>query len=291
MPDAVAFIDWISYTRANDEKLLEYPSVFAGLSRKVLWEWQRFNESETSSPQETTPVKPNRPFQYARMDTRTKSRIEWGGGSDRVFVSFSGEGCKHLRQVRKTQEVLSETCSDITRLDLSADIRTATTPFEFCSQRDKKAHKNGAQMYSNEGLTQYVGSWSSDRFARVYRYNPPHKRQDFLRCEHVFKGKQAKVLASKLVSHSPSALIAAVGEIYGWAHDDWNMAQSLVSSPENVVWYKEERHPSKTLKWLEETVAPSIVKLVHSGEIADINEWLWDNIYVKLKSDDETASQ
>ncbi len=211
MADAVAFIDWISYTRANDEKLLEYPSEFAGLARKVLWEWQRFNEGETTPPQETTQVKPNRPFQYARMDIRTKSRIEWGGGSDRALISFSGEGCKCLRQSRKTQAVLSATVSDISRLDLSADIRTATTPFEFCGKRAKEKHKNGALMYSDEGQTQYVGSWSSDRFARVYRYNPPHERADFLRCEHVFKGKQAKILASKLVSNAPSALIEAVG--------------------------------------------------------------------------------
>lgn len=285
MADAVAFIDWISYTRANDAKLLEYPSEFAGLAREVLYEWQRFNEGETTPPQTTTPCKPNRPFQYARMDTRTKSRIEWGGGSDRAFISFSGEGCKCLRQARKTQEVLSATCSDITRLDLSADIRTATTPFKFCSQRDKKAHKNGAQMYSDQGLTQYVGSWSSDRFARVYRYNPPHERQDFLRCEHVFKGKQAKVLAAKLVSNAPAAIIAAVGEIYGWAHPDWEHARRLTQTPEEVVWYKEERHPSKTLKWLEETCAPALVKLVRTGEIADVNDWLWEHVYTKLKQE------
>lgn len=285
MPDAVAFIDWISYTRSNDEKLLQYPLEFAGLARKVLYEWQRFNAREDAPPDETTPCKPNRPFQYARQNVRTKSRIEWGGGSDRVLITFSGEGCRHLRSVGKTQEVLSATCSDITRLDLSADLRTNTTPFEFCSARDKKAHKNGAQMYSDEGQTQYVGSWSSDRFARVYRYNPPHERQDFLRCEHVFKGKQGKVLASKLVSNAPSAVIEAVGQIYGWSHDDWRMACDLVASPEDVVWYKEERHPSKTLKWLEETCAPALIKLVRSGEIVDVNEWLWEHVYDKLRKD------
>ena len=286
MTDAVAFIDWISYTRANDEKLLEYPSIFAGLSRKVLFEWQKFNESENQTYEEETPCKPNRPFQYARQNRRTKSRIEWGGGSDRVLCTFSGEGCRHLRSTGKTQEVLSATCSDITRVDLSADLRTATTPFEFCGKRAKEKHKNGSLMYSDEGTTQYVGSWSSDRFARVYRYNPPHERQDFLRCEHVFKGKQAKILASKLVSNAPAAVIEAVGEIYGWAHDDWNMAKRLVASPENVVWYKEERHPSKTRKWLEETAVPSLIKLVRTGEIVDVNEWLWEHLYEKLKQED-----
>lgn len=283
--DAVAFIDWISYTRANDARLLEYPSEFAGLASSVLFEWQRFNSTEEKTYHETTPCKPNRPFQYARQDILTKSRIEWGGGSDRVLCTFSGEGCAHLRARNRTQEVLSATCSDLSRLDLSADIRTATTPIEFCGKRAKERHKNGAVMYSDEGITQYVGSWASDRFARVYRYNPPHERADFLRCEHVFRGKQAKALASKLVSYSPSALIAAVGEIYGWTHRDWQVACNLSAVPEEVIWYKAEKHPSKTLKWLEEVAAPSLVKLVHTGEIADVNEWLWEQVYTKLKGE------
>lgn len=283
--DAVAFIDWISYTRANDARLLEYPSEFAGLASFVLFEWQRFNSTEEKTYHETTPCKPNRPFQYARQDSITKSRIEWGGGSDRAYITFSGEGCRHLRSTQRTQAVLSATCSDISRLDLSADLRTDTDPFTFCSKRDKKAHKNGAQMYSDEGQTQYVGSWSSDRFARVYRYNPPHERADFLRIEHVFKGKQAKALASKLVSTSPASVIETVGEIYGWSHNDWRLARQLSAAPEEVVWYKEEKHPSKTLKWLEETCIPAIIKLVRSGEIADVNEWLWEHLYTKLKID------
>ncbi len=75
------------------------------------------------------------------------------------------------------------------------------------------------------------------------------------------------------------------GEIYGWAHDDWNMARGLSGTPEEVTWYKPEKHPSKTLKWLEETCAPALVKLVRTGEITDVNDWLWEFVYTKLKDE------
>ena len=290
MAEAVAFIDWISYTRANDTKLLPYPSDFAEASREVVWEWQRFNETEDSQPHEVIPVKPNKPFANARMDDYTKSRIEWGGGSTRVLCSFGGQACKVLRARGRTQEVLKNVCSDVTRIDLSVDIRTETKPMEFCGKRDKQKHKTGAFMFSEEGETQYVGSWSSDRFCRVYRYNPPHERSAFLRVEHVFKGRQAKAVAARLVDVHPSAIIEDVGNIYGWAHPDWLAARRLSATPENVVWYKEERHISKTAKWLAETAAPSLVRLVKEGEIVDLQEWLKINVYDKLLDDGRDIS-
>lgn len=278
MSKAVAFIDWISYTRMNDAKLLEYPSEFGGLAREVLFEWLRFNEGTEATVDETTPVKPNRPFQYARQNTRTLSRIEWGGGSDRAFISFSGEGCKHLRLTNKTQKVLEKVCSWVSRIDLSVDIESDTKPMDFCAKRSKEKHKNGAVMYEPQGTTQYVGSWASDRFARVYRYNPPHERAAFVRVEHVFKGKQAKVIASKLVSLSPICLIETVGEIYGWTHDDWVMACKAAGTPEEVEWYKAEKHEGKTLKWLQETCIPAVIRLVREGEISDPVEWFKANL-------------
>jgi len=284
--DAVAFIDWISYTRSNDVHLLPHPSDFAEAQREVVWEWQRFNQTSDASEVSYIPVKPNKPFANARMDNDTKSRIEWGGGSNRVLCSFAGQACRNLRTHNRTQEVLKAVCSDVTRIDLSVDLRVATRPMEFCGKRDKAKHKTGSFMFSEEGETQYVGSWSSDRFARVYRYNPPHERADFLRVEHVFKGKAAKSIAAALVDSSPAAIIAHVGRIYGWAHDDWRLAENLSAAPEAVEWYKEERHASKTVTWLTETVAPCIVRMVKEGEIVDINEGLWENVYTKLKMDE-----
>lgn len=283
MTEAVAFIDWISYTRANDVHLLPRPSDFEGCAREVVYEWQRFNETETPTHHEVIPVKPNKPFANARMDVLTKSRIEWGGGSDRVFCSFSGQGCAHLRARGRTQTVLSAVAGDVSRIDLSVDLKTETKPLAFGGMRDKSKHKAGSFMFSETGETQYVGSWSGDRFARVYRYNPPHERADFLRVEHVFKGRAAKSVAARLVDVHPSAIVEDVGNIYGWAHPDWLAARRLAATPESVVWYKEERRPSKTVAWLTETVAPCLVRMVDEGEIEDIHAWLQENVYYRLK--------
>lgn len=273
MSTAVAFIDWISYTRMNDVKKLEYPSTFSGAAREVIWEWQRFNAGSEVDTREPLHVRPNRPFANARICDRTKSRIEWGGGSDRILCSFSGEGCRFLRSMERTQELLASVCGDVSRIDLSIDIFTELSPFDFAAKRDKIKHKNGAMMFSEEGQTQYVGSWSSDRFARIYRYNPPHEREDFLRVEHVFKGKQAKILASRLVAVLPKNIIGVVGEVYGWSHEEWFTAISSAETPEQVVWYKEEKHVSKTVKWLNETCAPALIRMVREGEVANAQEW------------------
>lgn len=278
MPAAAAFIDWISYTKANDGKKFEYPTPYSGADREVVWAWQKDVANPSGVLGEVVYCRPNRPFADARMDKETSARIEWGGGSDRILCSYPGTTCRLLRQAGRTAGILARVCSDVTRIDLSVDFRTETDPFEFCNQRDKNRHRVGALMFSEEGKTQYVGSWSSDRFARVYRYNPPHERADFLRVEHVFKGKQAKALAAKLVNVSPVHLIRNTGEIYGWGHPIWEDAINLSETPEEVIWYKEERKISNTLKWLQETAIPCVARLVREGEIADPEEWFKANL-------------
>ena len=282
--DAVVFIDWISYTRDNHGHKINTPE-FDSLSREAAQEWLELTAVADVDEGYSVPVKPNKPFAHARMDSVSKSRIEWGGGSESVLISFSGEGCRVLRKNERLSWILSERTSGVTRIDLSVDIRTKTDPFEFSKARDKKRHKTGAIMFSEEGQTQYTGSWSSDRFARAYRYHAPHERSDFLRVEHVFKGKQAKRLAAALVKTSPENLISEMGSIYGWSHPDWLKATILAQSPERVDWYKAEKRSSKTLKWLEDTCCASIVRLVREGEITNLPEWLEEHVYDKLYSE------
>jgi hypothetical protein len=279
-----AFIDWISYTKMNSPPLLEYPMTPAGCARDVFWQFMKWIDAGELIESRITPVKPNKPFRDAFKDEYTKARIEYGGGSDRVLVSFPGTACEVLRRKGITQDILKNVCSDVSRIDLTLDILTDTTPMEFCKLRDKERHKNGAVMYSDEGITQYVGSWSSDRFARVYRYNPPHVRSAFLRVEHVFRGNQGKSIAAKLVSSSPRTILETVGAIYGWTHNDFFLAVMDAGQQETVAWHKTEVAEGKTLRWLQEVCCPSIIKLVREGEIVDVRAWFEVNVCAKLET-------
>src|SRR5664279_4273424 len=279
-----AFIDWLSYTKMNEAPLLDYPLAPAGLSREVFWQFMRWIDPGDIIESRLNPVIPNKPFRDAFQDEYSKARIEYGGGSDRVLVSFPGTACEQLRTRMRTQDVLKNVCSDVSRIDLTLDIETTTTPFDFCKLRNKESFKNGTLMFSDEGTTQYVGSWSSDRFARVYRYNPPHVRSAFLRVEHVFKGKQAKAIAAKLVSSAPRSILTAVGEIYGWAHNDYLHAVMDAGEQEVVPWHKTEKREGKTLQWLQEVCCPAIIKLVSEGEITDVRAWVIEHIYAKIEN-------
>lgn len=281
---AVAFIDWISYTAPNTGAGMPPRTPFSDASVMVAQEFLRLIGSSDPAQDKYMPVKPNSPFGRAVQHEATGARFEWGGGSDRVLVSFPGKACHALTLNGRIKEVLSKHAGDVSRIDISMDMVTDLRPPQFTKERSSERFKTGAHMVSEEGETVYVGSWSSDRFCRVYRYNAPHPRADYLRAEHVFRGKQAKALASQLVKVDPVSLMGSVGEIYGWKHAVWVEAMEGIERKVDVVWHKDERKVSKTVKWLEEQCAPALVRMVKEGEISSIEEWLKDNVYGKLSS-------
>lgn len=281
--NSAAFIDWLSYTVPNTGSTFPARTPFTGCSVTVVDEFCRSIETANNGWGAYAPVKPNAPFGYAQQHTETGARIEWGGGSDRVLVSYPGKACFALTLSGKMRDVLRLHSGGCTRIDVTLDMVTETAPRDFVAKRNKDRHKNGAVMFSETGETVYVGSWSSDRFARVYRYFPPHPRAEYLRAEHVFKGKQAKALCAQLVQTAPKNLMANIGEIYGWAHSDWVQSLQDVKDRVEVAWHKDERRQSKTLKWLEETCLPAIARLVREGEIVHLEEWLEEHLYAKMQ--------
>src|SRR5664279_849252 len=136
-----AFIDWLSYTKMNEAPLLDYPLAPAGVSREVFWQFMRWIDPGDIIESRLTPVQARAPFRDAFQDEYSKARISYGGGSDRVLVEFSGNACEMLRTRMRTQDVLKNVCSDVSRIDLTLDILTDTTPFDFCKLRNKESFK------------------------------------------------------------------------------------------------------------------------------------------------------
>lgn len=186
-------------------------------------------------------------------------------------VEISGSGCERLIQAGLLETVLAAVVGRVTRIDIASDIETTTTPAEFVAQKSHKRMRSGGSQHSASGDTEYVGSRTSERFARVYRYNPPHPRSHLLRIEHVFHKAYAKKVAQTILDSSLGSVAFAAGEAFGWNHADWQPANE---TPVSLSIVSVERNAGKTVFWLVNSVAPAFKRLCGDGTILDAEEFL-----------------
>jgi len=181
-------------------------------------------------------------------------------------VEISGTGCEALISSGKLDDVLRGSAERITRIDIACDIETDVMPLTFTSVLSHERMRSSGYVYSDTGVTAYVGSKQSERFSRVYRYFEPHPRSHLLRIEHVFRRQHAKQVGAAIVEHGILAIAKAAGEIFGWAHPIWN-----VDSPAEVdiSVTSAEKNAGKTVSWLVRSVAPAIQRLIEDGTIRD----------------------
>jgi len=181
-------------------------------------------------------------------------------------IEISGQGCERLIRLEAMSDVLGKCADRVTRVDIATDIETSTQPAEFVSiVRHERMRANGMQN-SETGQTCYVGSKKSDRYARVYRYYPPHPRSHLLRIEHVFRRRYAKTVVQAILETSLESVAGAAGKAFGWAHSEWNI-QALQQADISIV--APERGQKSTVTWLVRSVAPAIRRLISDGTIRD----------------------
>lgn len=205
-----------------------------------------------------------------------------------ALVEISGKGCDEILTGDWMNEVLSPIKSRLTRIDIACDMLTDTRPLSFASLRDEKRFKSHSETVSESGETCYVGSKTSNRYARVYRYNPPHERSHLLRSEFVLKAEDAKGTAVALLNDGLLPVVIALGKQFGWKHADWQPADA---EPAEIQAYRADRRAGKTLFWLADTVAPLMIRLHQEGTI-DAFQWFRENVYPHIgyaDSDDQTA--
>jgi len=188
-------------------------------------------------------------------------------------VEISGKGCEALIQSGRIEQVLKGCAERITRIDIACDIETDVTPVEFVAKHSHDRMRSSGVITSDNGQTCYIGSKQSERFARVYRYNPPHPRSHLLRAEHVFRRQHAKQVGNAIVEHGLSQVAASVGEIFGWAHPVWDMDNTTEI---DLSITGAERNAGKTVSWLVRSVAPAIQRLIIDGTIRDPEKFFRD---------------
>lgn len=188
-------------------------------------------------------------------------------------IEITGTGCERLISLGLLDVVLAHCCERVTRIDIACDIECHTRPQEFVAQLSNQRMKSSGFQKSESGETCYVGSQKSERYARVYRYQPPHPRSHLLRIEHVFRRDHAKEVAKVACRTNLVNVAVAAGNLFGWSHPIWRPAASdmVQINPAYV-----ERKMGKTIYWLVKQVAPAFRKLVEDGTIRDPEGFLRD---------------
>lgn len=223
---------------------------------------------------ESVPTKTRAPYAVAWHFPDAHMTVFASSKLSHCLFEFSGRGVDRLDRFGNLSFVIASVIDRITRIDIATDILTDVRPLDFAPLRDVKRFKTHSEFVSPSGETCYVGSRTSDRYARVYRYNPPHDRARFLRVETSCKGPTAKIVASHVLSSSLTAVAESLGKVFGWSHPVWSVD---VSNVEAMKAYRPERHIGKTEYWLNNQVAP-VLKRLHRENILDVQEWL--NEYV-----------
>jgi len=188
-----------------------------------------------------------------------------------LCVEISGQGCETLLSAGVFNRVLGRVADRITRIDVASDVRTSTRPAVFVGDVKHERMRASGYQNSESGETCYVGSQKSDRYARVYRYNPPHPRADLLRIEHVFRRDYAKKVAGELLNSSVEAIAASAGLAFGWAHEDWDVSQD---KSVDISTIHEKRATGKTVFWLIDSCASAFKRLCADGTIKDPEAFL-----------------
>jgi len=154
------------------------------------------------------------------------------------------------------------------------DIETDVTPEAFLAEVRAPLIKTRSILKSSTGETAYIGSRSSDKFARVYRYKEPHPRSHLLRAEFQLKKSYANQLAQRIVDGvALESLASGFGLQFGFKHDCW-----VVSTEPTKLKVASHAQSGNTIAWLTQTVAPLLRRLRDEGRL-DIDAWLAEYVH------------
>lgn len=191
---------------------------------------------------------------------------------------ISGRTCERLHRDDLINPILELAINRLTRLDIACDMLTGTRPSEFAEKRLAGRYRSGGHQFSDDGETIYVGSKTSNRYARVYRYNPPHDRSHLLRSEFVIRKEDARLTAQAILNDGIDKVALSLGLAFGWQHPDWNSDES---TPAELHAWRPERHKGSTVFWLNDTIAPLIARLHNEGTI-DVYEYLTTHVIPRI---------
>lgn len=197
-------------------------------------------------------------------NTRHYTTMRYGGSANHVLCEMPGTACQAARDADCLQAILSSAAARVTRIDIAVDITGDIDPRRFVLAGYNDRFKAYAEIVSAEGATEYVGSMKSDRFARVYKYAPPHPRAGVMRVEFVLRREYAKAACATLVDENLPTLAERLGNTWGWQSPAW---KPVGMTDGKLKAQRSDRHEPGRVRWLFQIVLPALVKADADGLI------------------------
>lgn len=206
-------------------------------------------------------------YTFSWLNADKTVQIYFGTKAKEILCEIKGRGCERLRSGGRIEKLIIMVQDDVTRIDLATDFETDLRPKKFVGAGYSGRFRAKSEMTSAQGETCYVGSWKSDRFARVYRYNDPHPRSHLLRIEHVFRRQCAKEVARDIGNYGILEMQKRAGKTYEWKHELWK--EDMMTEEKIPGYYPENKKTASTVRWLIKQCAPAFKRLVDEGVIED----------------------
>lgn len=251
-------VDWLSFTAKVEPT--EYEQVL--LDRAIASLQGVAPEfAELMLSLERKPAPSRRP--YSVVWSYDDIRLFTGVNINHTLIEVSGAGCQILRDTGILDTLITQVQARATRVDVAFDI-LGVSPDEIVNSGYSGRFRTHSRIESDTGVTHYVGSPKSERYARVYRYASPHPRSNLCRIEIVHKKRYAKIIANAIAEHGLSDAGLSALSSYEFQHDAVPRSESDVLATVAIV-----KGSQQTLRWLLVQVAPAFKRLVKDGTISD----------------------
>jgi hypothetical protein len=216
-------------------------------------------------------VEKGRGFYFWRLRHNASDvTLSFGGVNPHIFVELAGQACANLDSVDQLIPLIQKTCETTTRIDFAVDIETDVSPPAFVDKRGDTAFSAAGMIASGRGVTNYIGGRTSERMARVYRYNEPHPRARYLRVEVEYKRGAARAASALLLDRPLIDVSLSAHAPFKWQHAVW---QPESQTTERLTYRHGGRNEAGSVAWLYSTVISAVQKASNNGLI-DFDEWL-----------------
>lgn len=211
-----------------------------------------------------------RPYSTRLRHSITDVCLSVGNANAHIYVEFAGKACSNYDAQGGLGDIIKRSSNRVSRIDFAVDILSDVDPRDFSEQRTNKSFKSSGNKRTPSGRTEYVGGRTSERMARVYRYESPHPRSHLLRVEAEYKGDAGKAAAKHYLEVGLQQASLDAHQAFGWKHPAW----SQENESQGKIPYKTYRpENASTVRWLYGDVVTALLKSVQKGLI-DFDEWL-----------------
>lgn len=186
-------------------------------------------------------------------DSRMGVHISWSGSALREVVPMA------VVSMARRQD------AHVTRIDLAVDCPVHMNPYAFYDALETGKAKTSSRKHqiiqSDSGWTVYVGSRTSEKFLRIYDKQAEAGLTDALtRVELECKGDYADAISSYVLEHGLKGTPEIIKAFCDFP--DYEPWVDHLTSPIVFDGIPKAEKRSDTKRWLMESVAPSLAKIV-----------------------------